>query len=98
MQIKTLSDIIKLFTNIGLKFIPLLGAIAFLVFVWGVAKYIKSSGSEEGLKKSKNILIWGVVGLFVLVTIWGLIAFMRGELGFGSGNFGIPQVDPSKTI
>lgn len=86
-----LTNIIEMFTNIGLKIIPLLGAVAFLVFVYGVAKFIRSAGSEKDLKDSKNLLIWGIVGLFVLVTIWGIIAFLSGEFGFGSG-IGIPQV------
>jgi hypothetical protein len=87
-----LAGIIKMFTNIGLKIIPLLGAIAFLVFAWGVARYIKSAGSEKEVKDSKNLLIWGVIGLFILIAIWGIIAFLQGEFGFGGGVFGIPQI------
>ena len=79
----------------GLVIIPFLGAIAFLVFVLGVGKFIRSAGSEKDLKESKNLLIWGVIGLFVLVTIWGIIAFIQGEFGFGSTP-GIPQIDPTK--
>ena len=88
-----LTDIIGLFIKIGLRVIPLLGAIAFLVFVWGVARYIKSAGSEKEIKDSKNILIWGLIGLFVLVSIWGIIAFLRNEFNFGGGEFGIPQIN-----
>ncbi len=88
-----LTGIIGLFIKIGLRVIPLLGAIAFLVFVWGVARYIKSAGSEKEIKDSKNILIWGLIGLFVLVSIWGIIAFLRNEFNFGGGEFGIPQIN-----
>jgi hypothetical protein len=90
-----LTGIINIFTDIGLSLIPLLGAVAFLVFVWGVARFIKSSGSEKEIKDSKNLLIWGVVGLFILVTIWGIISFMKNEFGFGS-DVGIPQINLSK--
>jgi len=87
-----LTDIIIMFTNIGLRIIPLLGVIAFLVFVWGVARFIKSAGSEKEIKDSKNLLIWGVIGLFVLFAIWGIIAFLSNEFGFGSGIPVIPQI------
>jgi type VI protein secretion system component VasK len=88
-----LTKIIELFTDIGLKIIPFLGAIAFLVFVWGVARFIKSAGNEKEIKDSKNMLIWGVIGLFVLVTIWGIIAFLSSEFGFeGSTTPLIPQI------
>jgi len=87
-----LTGVINLFTDIGLKVIPLLGAIAFLVFVWGVARFISSAGNEKEIKDSKNLLIWGVIGLFVMITIWGIVAFLSGEFGFGSGVPLIPQI------
>lgn len=88
----TLTGVIEMFTDLGLSLIPLLGAIAFLVFVYGVAKFIRSAGSEKDLKDSKNILIWGVIGLFVLVSVWGIITFIRSEFGF-NGPVGIPQIE-----
>lgn len=87
----TLTSIIEMFTDIGMKIIPLLASIAFLAFVWGVARFIRSSGNEAEIKASKNFLIWGVVGLFVLVTIWGIIVFLRGEFGL-KDTIGIPQI------
>jgi flagellar biogenesis protein FliO len=88
-----LTDIINMFTDIGLKVIPFLGAVAFLVFVWGVARFIKSAGSEKEIKDSKNLLIWGIIGLFILVTIWGIMAFLQSEFGFGTGATPvIPQI------
>lgn len=89
---KNLTDIINMFTDIGLRVIPFLGAVAFLVFVYGVARFIRAAGNEREIKESKNFLIWGVVGLFVLVTIWGIIAFLRSEFGFGGGDPLIPQI------
>lgn len=87
-----LTGIINLFIDIGLKIIPFLGVVAFLVFVWGVARFIKAAGNEKEIKDSKNLLIWGIIGLFVLVTIWGIISFLSNEFGFGGGNPAIPQV------
>lgn len=88
---KNLTEVIGLFTDIGLAIVPLLAAIAFLVFVWGVAKFIRAAGNEKALADSKNLLIWGVIGLFVLVSIWGIIAFLQSEFGFGNQPF-IPQI------
>lgn len=89
---KNLTDIIKLFTDVGVALIPFLGAVAFLFFVWGVARFIKSAGNEKEIKESKNFLIWGIVGLFVLITVWGIIAFLRVELGFSQKPL-IPQIN-----
>lgn len=90
---KNLTDIIRLFTEIGSALIPFLGVVAFLMFVWGAARFIKSAGNEKEIKDSKNLLIWGVIGLFVLVTIWGVIYFLQGELNFREGKTPIiPQI------
>ncbi len=85
-----LTDIIKKFTDIGLRLIPFVGALAFLAFAWGIVRFIKSTGSESDMKKTKAFLVWGVVGMFVLATVWGLISFIRGEFGFTG--WGIPQI------
>ena len=95
---QNLTEIIGLFTSIGLSIIPFLGAVAFLVFVWGVARFIRSAGNEKEIKDSKNLLIWGVIGLFVLVTIWGIISFLQTEFGFDSGEKPfIPQIRFNRT-
>lgn len=83
--------VIELFTDIGLAIIPFIGTVAFLIFILGVARFIKSTGSDKEIKDSKNLLIWGVIGMFILVTIWGIITFLRSELGFND-KLGIPQV------
>lgn len=83
--------VIEIFTDIGLAIIPFIGTVAFFIFVLGVARFIKSTGSDKEMKDSKNLLIWGIIGMFIMVTVWGIISFLRSELGFND-NLGIPQV------
>jgi len=62
--------------------IPLAFALALFYFFWGVAKYIRTSaGDEKGAEEGKRIMIWGIVGLFVAFSIWGIITFIQSELG-----------------
>ena len=63
--------------------ISLLAALALLSFFWGLAKFILSSGDEKKIQEGKDIMIWGTIGLFVMVSIWGILALLYGELGFG---------------
>jgi hypothetical protein len=87
----TLTKIIEMFIKIGTSLIPFMGAVAFLSFVYGVGRFIRASGNEKDIKASKNFLIWGIVGMFVLATIWGIIAFLRSEFGFDGAPI-IPQI------
>jgi hypothetical protein len=59
--------------------VPLAFTLALLYFFYGVAKYIWSEGA--GKAEGKSIMIWGVVALFVMASIWGIISFIQSEVG-----------------
>lgn len=88
----SVTEIINTFVSMGLRIIPLLAVVALLFFIIGVGRFIRSAGDGKDIKDTKNLLIWGVIGLFVLTSIWGIISFIRSEFGFG-GNVGIPKIE-----
>jgi hypothetical protein len=60
--------------------IPLAFALCLLYFFWGVTKYIKEgASSDKAAEEGRRIMTWGVVGLFVAFSIWGIIKFIQGE-------------------
>src|SRR3989338_398158 len=61
--------------------IPLLLAIAVLVFFWGLIKYIASANDETAKENGKTLMIWGMIALFVMVAFWGIIGFVQQSLG-----------------
>ena len=86
----TLHDLIFIFINLIFKVVPVLVSLALLVFVWGLAKFIfRLGGDEKAVTEGKNLMIWGLVALFVMVSIWGILRFAYGEFGF-TQSFGIP--------
>ena len=62
--------------------IPILFALAFLVFFWGLSKFILHSGNEAEVKKGKDYMLWGILALFLLITSLAIVKFLMGELGF----------------
>ena len=68
--------------------IPLVFALALLFFFWGVAKYIWSAGDAK--EEGKQIMVWGVVALFVMSSIWGIIYFIGDELMPGQNYDSMP--------
>lgn len=77
------SDILGAAKNIVTDIlIPLAFVLALLFFFWGVAKYILAVGSD-GKEEGRKIMIWGVVALFVMSTVWGLVAFIVDEFELG---------------
>jgi len=81
--------------------VPLTATLAVVVFFYGLAKYIFNSGDEEKRKEGKDIMIWGILAMFVLTTIWGIIGFMQRTIGSDTGptkdtiappNFDVPNL------
>lgn len=64
--------------NIVIKSIlnPLVGLLLVLstvYFIWGMVKYIQAAGDEKERSEAKNHIIYGLIGLFVIVSMWGLV-------------------------
>ena len=53
--------------------IALLGAVALLVFLWGIVEFIRDASSDEGREKGKRHMTYGIIGLFIMTTAWALI-------------------------
>lgn len=54
------------------RLIPFVIALTVLVFLWGILKFVISNDAE-GRKEARGYMIWGVVSLFVMVSVWGLV-------------------------
>jgi heme/copper-type cytochrome/quinol oxidase subunit 2 len=80
------------YLNIMLRTInPILFSIVFIVFFWGLSKFILHSDNEQEISKGKNYMIWGILVLFILISFRAIISFITGDLGLGSAS-GIPLI------
>jgi len=64
--------------------VPILLTLALIYFFWGLVKYIMSAGEESARKDGKWMMIWGIIALFVMVSVWGLVATVGNITGVGS--------------
>lgn len=72
------SFIIDLINNVA---VPLVFAIAFIVFIWGIFQYFIQGGHDEEAKdKGKSLMLWGLIGFFIMVSVWGLVNILTGTL------------------
>jgi len=71
---------------INFVLVPLLMAIAFIVFLWGVYKYfILGAANEEKRTEGKNFVLYGIIGFVVIISLWGIVYVGIELLGFGAG-------------
>lgn len=63
--------------------VPIIFAIAFIVFIWGVFRYfIQGAASEEQRDKGKQFVVWSLVGFFLMLSIWGIVNLLTNTLSF----------------
>lgn len=86
----TLRDTLVLISTFLNGVIGLFITLAIVVFFWGLIKYLWSMDHEnasEGLK----IMFWGIVAIFVMVSIWGIIRLLQGTLQVTSTDPIVPK-------
>ena len=76
---------------------PALAGLALLVFFWGVVKFIFNAGDEEKRREGKKFMLWGIIALFVMVSLWGIVTLIRSSV-LGTGKAGTIKSMPPPTI
>ena len=72
--------------------VPVLIALAVLYFVYGVVSYVISD-DEEAKSKGRDRIIFGVIGLAVILGLWGLVNLLRNTFGLNnSQSYTLPTV------
>jgi hypothetical protein len=72
-------------TLINTVFVPVLFAIAFIVFLYGVARtYIFSHGEAGEVEEGHKIILWGIIGFFIMVSVWGLVNVVASTFGLNT--------------
>lgn len=67
--------------------IKILISSAFVVFGWGVVKFIFTANDPKKIEQAKYIMLLGIIGIFVLASMGGIIIFIKTY-------FGIPDNSP----
>ncbi len=85
LKASTFRSFILYILSIIYVLIPILFALAFIFFFWGLSKFILNSGSKTDIDNGKNYMIWGIVILFVLISFRTIIGLISKELEIGDG-------------
>ncbi len=79
--------------------VPVLFAIAFIVFLYGIAKaYIFSAGDPEEVKKGHKLLLWGLIAFAVMISVWGLVNVVANTFGLTGGYAPMMPTSVSPTV
>lgn len=60
------------------QFIVVIFAASLLMFLWGVFKYtILAQGNDKETAEAKNVIFYGIIGLFVMASVWGILKVIQ---------------------
>jgi hypothetical protein len=88
----TIFNLLGTISSIMNVVIPILITAAVIYVIAGVIKYVTASDSD-GQAEGRTMIISGIVGLFVIVSIWGLVAILNSTFGINQGGQNILSTD-----
>ncbi len=75
--------------------VPFLVGLAVLVVIYGVFSFISNAADEEARASAKQFIIWGIIGIFIMLSVWGLVTILENTFAFQKNSAGIqtPTID-----
>jgi len=71
----------KIVDNIISPIVAFVFALAVLLFVWGIVEYIIGGEDSEKRKTGQTHVLWGVIGIAIMVSVYGIIRFVASSVG-----------------
>jgi len=88
----TLYGIIGLANSFVNSLFPFIIALAVLFVLWGTLRYITNGANEEKRGEAKMFILWGIIGIFIMVSIWGLVNLVRNSFNLDTA---APNIRPT---
>ena len=77
--------------------IPILVGMAVLLFFWGLIQYVRKAGEAKGREAGKQAIIWGLIGLFIIFSLGGILNIISYSLNIPTPVQGTPIL-PSPNV
>lgn len=75
--------------------VTLFATAALVAFFFGMVQFIWASreGDSKKIENGKNFMLWSVIALFVMFSIWGIVRYGQTIFGFSSTTIDIPRIN-----
>ncbi len=90
-EITNVNNLSNRLLGIGNVFTYILVAVAVIYIIWNVVQYFIKPSEGDRKDAGMNIL-WGIVGLFIIVSIWGLVNIFTNTFKTAPTNQPIPNL------
>lgn len=76
----TFGQVIEYLVGIIYQVIPILVIIAFILFFWGLSKFVINASNEKELQAGKEYMLWGILALFILISIRSILTIIASDV------------------
>lgn len=66
--------------------IYLLFALALVYFLYSVVRFLRLESGDSARKEAKNAIMWGLFGMVIMFSVYGIIALILNTFGVGSND------------
>lgn len=66
--------------------IALLFSVAVIVFAYGLFEYVAKAATADGQEKGKQHILWGLVGMFIMISAFTLVQIAARTVGVDPEN------------
>ncbi|MBI4086550.1 hypothetical protein HY416_01055 [Candidatus Kaiserbacteria bacterium] len=96
-RFEQITDVLESFIDVlNTTLVPLIFALAFLLFLWGMFKYFFwGGGEEEKREEGKQLMLWAIIAFLLMVSIWGIVNVLSS--GFGFNDDTLEQLPKART-
>ncbi len=93
LNLSPLQSLISALAKVVGSLVPVLVTLGIAVFLWGLVRYLWGGGAKPDIKNAKLLMKWGLLILFVMVSVWGIIGLMQEALNINRNATGkAPQI------
>lgn len=85
-----LQGVVNVFRFVLSAIVPIIISLALIYFLWGVVSYVIRSAPDDK-ENAKKQMIYGIIGLFVMISVWGLVKILQDTFFSQGGNNQAPQ-------
>lgn len=85
----------RIITNVidpGLRVIFTLGL---FLFIWGIVEFLWGVKNGEASQKGKDHMIYGLLGMLIMVSVYGIIALIVNSFGLDVASTDVSRVQNS---
>ena len=62
-------------------------AVALLIMFWGIFQFINSETADDKRDEGKRKIFWGLFGMFIMFSAYGLIHLILGTFGIDTSRY-----------